>query len=156
MTVSGDTPTVLKQAAERPLAHLEGCVSGLHHESTAVFQHGSMLKERTIEFEAACTVPGEWVPVVQFDYGAFDAPDEVEDDRVGFSGDFKRARRETVVRLLQFLTDGVDDPKDIGRRALMALHEYNQRGTLKMLAQRMRVTEARACQLYRGFKNLSR
>ena len=67
-----------------------------------------------------------------------DLPDEL---------DIRRARQETIVRLLQWLTSDNRRAKGVGQKAIVAAWLIQPIGTQRDLARRLGVTEARASQL---------
>jgi len=67
-----------------------------------------------------------------------DGPDEL---------DIRRARQETIVRLLQWLTSDNRRAKGVGQKAIVAAWLIQPIGTQRDLARRLGVTEARASQL---------
>lgn len=80
------------------------------------------------------------VAVVWPDYGddEIELPDEC---------DVRRARQETIVRLLQWLTSDNRRAKGVGHRAIVASWLIKPGGTQRDLAHRLGLTEARASQL---------
>ncbi len=97
------------------------------------------------------------------------APHICEGDSIGFEGDgqrvpitwpedpdhpdlpdefdIRRARQETIVRLLQWLTSDNRRSKAVGQRAIVAAWLIQPIGTQRDLACRLGLTEARVSQL---------
>ncbi len=67
-----------------------------------------------------------------------DGPDEL---------DIRRARQETIVRLLQWLTSDNRRAKGVGQKAIVAAWLIQPIGTQRDLACRLGLTEARVSQL---------
>lgn len=78
------------------------------------------------------------IAVVWPNHDELDGPDEL---------DIRRARQETIVRLLQWLTSDNRRAKGVGQKAIVAAWLIQPIGTQRDLARRLGVTEARASQL---------
>ena len=78
------------------------------------------------------------VAVVWPDRDELEGPDEL---------DIRRARQETIVRLLQWLTSDNRRAKGVGQKAIVAAWLIQPIGTQRDLACRLGLTEARVSQL---------
>jgi len=76
-----------------------------------------------------------------------DAPEALDHPDLPDECDVRRARQQTIVRLLQWLTSDNRRAKGVGQKAIVAAWLIQPIGTQRDLARRLGVTEARASQL---------
>lgn len=81
-----------------------------------------------------------------------DAPEALDHPDLPDELDIRRARQETIVRLLQWLTSGDRRSKAVGQRAIVTGYLLKPIGTQRDLARRLGVTEARASQLIKEIR----
>lgn len=76
-----------------------------------------------------------------------DAPEALDHPDLPDECDVRRARQQTIARLIQWLTSDSRPAKSVGQRCIVVGYLLKPIGTQRDLARRLGVTEARASQL---------